>query len=227
LLSLLLLATGCPSYEYEEEVFLEIDGSGRIRVSGSKELLSAYHDLAEPMSVDTVRSYFDAPGLDVVSVRETIRQGRTFLHVQGTFQDWNALCSHAAFAQRRCRLDRSADGLELSVEIPPPRSRARHTDGGFERLAAFRFHFPSTVAFHNSRTGLERGNIVRWERPVDELGEGKLSIQAHFGVRSILSATFAILVAAVAIVVLGVALTLALIVRKGRRQLAEERTSSA
>ena len=67
---------------------------------------------------------------------------------------------------------------------------------------ALRFHFPSSVSFHNSPDGIERGNIIRWERSAEEhFGGEDFIVEARFDKRSVLLTTAAILGAAFALVI--------------------------
>ena len=217
----------CESYEYEEEVFLETDGSGNIRISGTQELLGVMHDVEAP-SVNSMRAHFEDPALRIDSVRETSRDGRRYIHVQGRFEDFNALCRHPAFRARDCGLRRE-DAQELSLfvsvaAITPETPNHVEPDD----VLAFRFHFPSSVRFHNSRHEIERGNIIRWQRTAEELfGEDALLIEARFERRSVLATTVIILGTALGIVVLTASIALYWMTRKGRRQLAEERKAES
>lgn len=229
----LIAASACKSYDYEEEVFLEVDGSGRFRVSGSSAALTALHGLDEP-TLAAVSRYFDDDGVAITSVRETERRGRTFFHVEATFADWNAVCRHRAFEDRSCRLvlDEEAGERRLELSVPVPASRPHLTeeradesdgDGRGKALMAVRFHFPSSVLSHNAPGGIERGNILSWERPLtDSPDEGPVDIRVRFDDRSVLSTTVRILALAAGTVVTAVVLALVLMFRKGKRQLAEE-----
>lgn len=225
LLAAAIALHGCGTYEYEEEVFLDVDGSGRLRVSGSVPLLEAFH-VSDP-SVSSMTAKFEGTGFELESVRETERDGRRFIHVQGSFADWNALCAHPAFTGRDCRLDASSDReLAIHLTLPTP-------DGGppanvdADALLALRFHFPSTVSYHNSPSGIERGNIIEWERTVSEQFDAtELVVEATFERRSVLATTIGVVGTAVGIVALAVALALYWMVRKGREQLALEADSS-
>lgn len=220
LVLLLFFITACTTYEYEEEVFLEVDGSGRFRISGSREALGVLHPLSD-VSTDRIRDYFDEPQIELDSVRETERDGRTFIHVQGRFSDWNRFCEHPAFSGRRCALITTPDLLAIESTVPRPMESDLPTDA--DAPIAFRFHFPSTVRFHNSRHGIERGNIVRWQRSMGEhFGSDPLVIRARFEKRSVLETTVRVLLAATGLVVLAVSTIIVLMVRKGRRQLEEE-----
>ena len=211
----------CESYEYEEEVFLETDGSGNLRISGTQELLGVIHDVEAP-SVSSMRARFEDPALRIDSVRETSRDGRQYIHVLGRFEDFNALCRHAAFRARDCGLRRGDEELSLFLSVPGVTAE-RPSDVEPDDVLAFRFHFPSSVRFHNSRDDIERGNIIRWQRTAEELfGGDELRIEARFERRSVFTTTVIILGTALGFVVLTASVALYWMTRKGRRQLEDE-----
>lgn len=219
-LSLLVLAS-CASYEYEEEIFLEVDGSGRFRVSGSAEALESIHGL-EKADAAVMERYFEDPSVALASVRENEKNGRRFVHVQGRFSHWSDVCRHPAFAERGCGLIETQDGLKLRFSLPPL-SRPPPDSSDEEAILAVRFHIPSTVTYHNAARGIERGNILRWERPLwSHSGEEPLEITVEFDRRSVLSATVRILVLALSTVVVAILVAVGAMVRKGRRELAQE-----
>ena len=141
LLLLLVVASGCTTYEYEEEVFLEIDGSGEIRMSGSKEAVAALHGL-DPATVETAKALFDGEGVQILSALETERDRREFVHVRARFSDWEKLCRIPAFRDRGCRLAKQTDALELELSLPSPRTAAPESLDP-QALLALRYHFPS------------------------------------------------------------------------------------
>jgi hypothetical protein len=219
-----LASLACTSYEYEEEIFLGVDGSGSLRVSGSTAILDALH--VDPATISSMTSRFRGPGLVLDSVRATEREGRRFIHVQGRFTAWNELCTNPAFADRECELQVSDDELALHLTLPAP-SREAPEDVPPDARLALRFHFPSSVRFHNSERDIERGNIIGWERTVSEhFGSPDLVpdlvVEARFEKRSVLASTLMVLGTATGIVIASVGLALWLMVRKGRRQLASE-----
>ena len=225
-ITILLVGTlGCTTFEYEEEIVLDVDGSGTVRFSGSTEILEALHPIGTA-DLQALTSFFDAPGLDIDSVRETEKGARRFLHVQGSFTDWNSLCRHPAFRYRECRLEQTDDALVLHVSFTGPTTGVPEhvpSDGAL----ALRFHFPSTVRFHNSATGIERGNIIRWERSAEEyFGGAHITADARFERRSVLATTALVLGTAIGAVFLTVLIALVWMVRIGRRQLAAERQSN-
>jgi hypothetical protein len=214
----LLLASACTTYEYEEEFFLELSGAGRIRVSGSKGILYALHGIDDP-TLDSLRAHFAGAGLEPVSALETTRDGRSFLHLELRFPSFPELCRSAPFRERRCELSVSTEEQRLLLDSPPV-AGAPGDDVDQAGVLALRFHLPSTVRYHNSPTGVERGNILSWERGVGEYFEGApFAIEARYGLRSILAATVRIVLTAAALVTVLIGVAIGWMVRKGRRQL--------
>lgn len=212
-LVLLLASGGCTTYEYEEEIFLEVEGSGRIRMSGSTDAIEALHGTGD------ARSLFVGDGVVVDSVRETERGGRKLLHVQATFADWQSLCQVPAFQGRACRFTRSETDRELELSIP---SAPAEAPVNRDAPAAFRFHFPSAVRYHNSPSGIERGNIVSWKRAFDG---PPLDIRVRFDRRTLLAERVSVMGKALFLVVASIGTALLWMRRKGRRELSAEATS--
>jgi hypothetical protein len=218
---LLVLATGCTAYEYEEEVFLEIDGSGEIRMSGSAAAIEALHELDE-VTLETASSLFAGEGVEVLSARETERERRKFLHVVARFSAWEKLCELPAYHGRRSRFEKGEGGVTLSLSLPSPRGTAPESVDP-NALLALRYHFPSTIRHHNSADGVERGNILSWERTMREHFAGRpLSLEVRFDQRTILATTLWIVSLALVLVVASISAAIFLMVREGRRQLRSE-----
>jgi hypothetical protein len=221
----LLGACGCTSYEYEEEAFLDVDGSGTIRVSGSREILEALHGGALS-SAEALSTLVAGDDVALVSTRETERANRRFFHVEGSFLDWNDLCHRPWFQDRRCRLRTDGDEDDLLFSFPAPvpvpaGGSAVRIDP--DSILAVRVHFSGTVRYHNARGDVERGNIVSWKRTAREyFGGAPLEVEARFDRESIFSATVRVLLLAIAFVAAVVAIAIYLMVRKGRKQLAAD-----
>jgi hypothetical protein len=212
-LLLLLASAGCTTYEYEEEIFLEVDGSGRIRMSGSTAAVEALHGIRAEMA----KSLFE--GIVVHSVRETERGGQMLVHVEASFTRWENLCQVPAFRGRACRFTRADTDRELELSIPSAPAAAL-----VDRAApvAFRFHFPSAVRHHNSPNGIERGNIVSWKRAFDG---PPLDIRVRFDRRTLLAERISVMGKALFLVVASIGTALLWMRRKGRRELSAEATS--
>jgi hypothetical protein len=221
-LLVLAILTGCTQYEYQEDLYLEVDGSGEIWLSGSKDLIGLLYGIDGNADDTVLKELFESPSLQVVSVKRSQRRGRSFFNIRARFEDLTLLSDHPAFPGRRYRLGRGDRFVELAADIPgtrlmeaPPR-----IDGGPMR---FRIHFPSPVHHHNSDTGVERGNIITWEQPIAKHLEGEpLHMVARFDRRTVLAATLMILAVAIGLAVLIIVISLYVLVRIGRRELAAE-----
>src|SRR5687768_8672351 len=165
-LALTLLAAaalrGCVAYEYEHEIWIRVDGSGTVNVTGRPELWTAFKGITLPADEDAARDaarrLFEDSGLRVRRVTITRRGGRPYLFVSADFDDVNRLAGTAAFPDLRLGL--RPDGERLRLEgtwSPPPLARgAPPVDDG---EMAVRFHLPSKVYEHkNAMDGVERGN---------------------------------------------------------------------
>jgi hypothetical protein len=223
-LLLFLLLAGCTTYEYEEEVFLKIDGSGEIRMSGSKEAVAALHGL-DPATVESAEALFEGEGVQILSALETERERRKFVHVRARFSDWEKLCRLPAFRDRGCRLAKEADALELELSLPSPRTTAPESLDP-QALLALRYHFPSSIRYHDSPGDVERGNILSWKRTVREHFAGRpFELHVRFDRRTILAATVRILGVSLGLVLASIGTGLVVMVRKGRRQIRSESIS--
>jgi hypothetical protein len=217
----LLAASGCTSYEYEEEVFLEVDGSGEMRMSGSTVAVAALHGLDEA-SVASAKALFEGEGVEILSALETERDRRAFVHVEARFTDWEHLCRLPAFRGRSCRLAKGAEDLALELSLPSP-TAALPPGPDPQAILALRYHFPGTIRHHNSPGDIERGNILSWKRTLREHFAGRpLDLAVRFDRRTILAATARVMGLALGLVVTSIATAIWVMVRKGRRQLRAE-----
>ncbi len=98
-LVVLLAATGlrgCISYEYEHEIWLRVDGSGSINVTGRPALWTAFKNLPldpkNPAAMkQAVRELFTRSGLEVRRVTLTHRRGHAYLFVAADFKEVNRI----------------------------------------------------------------------------------------------------------------------------------------
>jgi hypothetical protein len=188
-------------YEYDEEVYLELDGSATVYVNASVPALVALR--GAPLDVDSrarldrkdVRAFFESPIADVESVTTSRRDNRRYVHVRLDVADIRRLDQAAPFAWARYSLA-SNDELAVFRQVLGP-SEARDVGNvgwtGEERVA-FRLHLPSRVPFHNAQgREVERGNIIRWEQSLAERLKGEpLAIEVHMETQSILFQTLAL-----------------------------------
>jgi hypothetical protein len=183
-------------YEYEEEMFLSLDGSATLYVNGSIDSLNALRgtsfDTRSPrIDREAVREYFTAPGMRVTSVTQSRRSGRRFAHVRLSIDDVRRLGSTAPFGWSSYRFDRVGDQYlyEQTIGAAAGKDVGKVGWSGRETVA-FRLHLPSKIEFHNTSRAIGRGNILVWEQPLaDRLHGVPLSLEARMQTQSILYRT--------------------------------------
>ncbi len=231
-LAALLLAAAafraCTHYEYEHEIWLRVDGSGEVNVTGRPALWTAFKGIpldekGDPEAMrQAARELFERSGLEVSRVRIVTRRGHKYLFVSATFRDVNRISYSPAFPDLRLGLRREGGRLQLAgswqrpIEAPPGGEK----DG--EGLMAVRFPLPSKVYGHrNAVFGVERGNILAWRQETKQaLDGGRLEFGAEMDPRSILFSTVMLFAGAVVLAAVLLAFGLWALVRRGRRDLA-------
>jgi hypothetical protein len=198
-----LMITACQAlglvkqYEYDERVELSLDRSAVIHINASIPALVALRGAT--LSVDpearfdrhAFRRLYEAPGVSVREVNAFRRHGRRFVYVRIDVSDIAELPKVAALSWSRYRLDRLNDEFRFVHEVGPA-AQLDVGDVGWtgNELIAFRAHPPSRITFHNSRLGVERGNILVWEQTLRERLSGTpLRMEARMQTESILYRT--------------------------------------
>src|SRR5947207_11910559 len=103
-------------YEYEEDVYLSLDGSATVYVNCSIPALDALRgagfDVSPAGRVDraAVRDFYSTPNTHVARISSTRRSNRRFVHVRIDVDDIRRLDRSAAFAWSTYRFER--DGNE-------------------------------------------------------------------------------------------------------------------
>jgi len=198
-------------YEYEEEVFLALDGSATVYVNASVPALVALRGATLPLDPrarldrQVVRDFYDTPVSHVASVTTSRRDGRRYVHLRLDVPDVRRLADAGPFAWSTYRYQQQ-DGLFEYSQVMRAAAGQSAGDSGWNgsELIAVRLHLPSKVTFHNSpsRT-IERGNIIVWEQPLGERQKGApLEITARMESQSILIRTLALFAAMAVLVVL-------------------------
>lgn len=230
----LLLATalhGCLTYEYEHEIWLRVDGSGSINVTGQPGLWKAFKGLPVDDSTDAdtlktaARELFERSGLSVRRITVTRRHGHRYLFVAADFKDVNRISYTPAFPDLRVGLRRERGRLMLDGSWQRPLEALDAGPASRDGLMAVRFHMPSKVYGHRRAVeGVGRGNILGWRQETARALEGgRLDFGAEMDERSILFSTVMLFVGAVVLAVVLLALGLWAVVRRGRRDLARSR----
>src|SRR4051812_5487501 len=125
IIAAVLLFTACSGrlvkkqYEYEEEVYLGLDGSATVNVNASVPALVALRGANLNPSPkarfdrDAVRAFFEGPGARVAEVSSSRRYGRRFVHASIDVDDVRALQRLAPFAWSTYRFVRDGDVFEF------------------------------------------------------------------------------------------------------------------
>jgi hypothetical protein len=185
-------------YEYEEEIFLDLDGSATVYVNASVPALVALRGVKLPLDASArldrqvVRDLYQTGATDVASVTASRREGRRYVHIRLNVGDIRALGQTPLFAWSQYVYRENEGQFEFAQTM---RGSADQSVGdvGWDgsELIAVRLHLPSKVTFHNSPSKtIERGNIIVWEQPLSERQKGApLEIVARMETQSILVRT--------------------------------------
>jgi hypothetical protein len=186
-------------YEYEEELYLSLDGSATLNVNASVPALVALRGIDLNVGPharfdrDRLRAFFQGPGVTVTAVSSSRRYRRRFVHVSVDVADVRSLQRLAPFAWSSYRFDRDGDVYEFKQTVGAPAAGRAVEDVGWDgsELIAFRLHLPSKIPFHNAPSReIERGNILEWEQTLtDRLQGTAIDIQVQMETQSILART--------------------------------------
>jgi hypothetical protein len=212
-------------YEYDEEVYLSLDGSATMYVNASIPALVALrgieHDLNPRARLDraAIRRAYESAVTDVTRLSSSRRGGRRFVHLRLAVSDVRRLTGVPPFAWSTYEFGRRGDEFVYKQRVGAAAGRDAGDVGwtGAE-LVAFRMHLPSKIRYHDAPSKqVERGNIVVWEQTLaDRLAGVPLGIEVRVETQSILYRTLWLfgLMLVLVLVLFGVVITWVL--RKGR-----------
>ncbi len=168
-------------------------------------------------NLDDVRSFFSTPLTKVVRANSTRRNGRRFVHVRIEVLDLRRLAEAAPFAWSSYRLTESGGELAFRQTVGKAAGgSAGPVDWRGDELVAFRLHMPSRILFHNSRFGVQRGNILAWEQPLQDRLRGEpIEIEVRVEPQSILNQTLLLFSATIVLVALTFILVIWWVIRFG------------
>jgi hypothetical protein len=203
-LVLAVLASACgggllkKEYEYEEELYLSLDGSAQVNVNASIAALVALRgadfDVDPRARIDrgTLRALFAGPGVTVFTPTLSRRDGRRFVHVRIDVDDIRQLSRVAPFSWSTYRLDRQGDTFTYRQVVGRPAAGPVDDVGwtGAEAVV-FKMHLPSRIDWHNAPSReVRRGNILEWEQPLQARLQGEpLDLEVHLQPETILYTT--------------------------------------
>jgi hypothetical protein len=213
-------------YEYDEDIYLSVDGGATIYINASIAALVNLRgmdlDTRATAQVDRVkiRTLFTTPVTRVARVSRWRRFGRQFVQVRLAVDDITKLGSAPPFSWATYQIKRR-DGLVVYRQILGASDGKPVGDVGWKgtELVAVRVHLPSRIRYHNAGAdNLKRGNILVWEQSLAERQSGKpLEIEARIEQTSILYSTLILFTISGALALLVLALIIWWVVRKGKR----------
>ena len=229
----LLLAAACSAnplsrkYEYEEEIYIDLDGSATVYVNAAVPALVALRGADLPVDPrarldrQDVRRFFESPLTRVANVSTSRRDGRRYVHLRLEVDDVRRLGEVAPFAWSSYRFEVGEDSAHYVQRVGAASGRAV-PDVGWQgsELVAFRFHLPSRVTFHNSPTReIRRGNIIVWEQLLNERRQGvPIEVEIRMDSESILASTLLLFGTMIALVAISFVLFIWFIKRRGRHE---------
>lgn len=217
MVSALLLLTACSAnplsrkYEYEEETYVNLDGSATVYVNAAVPALVSLRGVDLPVDASArldrndVRAIFETPITRVANVSTSRRDGRRYVHVRVEVADIRRLAEAGPFAWSTYDLSVTDDAARYTQRVGTPAGRAvPDVSWTGSELVAFRLHLPSRVTFHNSPSReIRRGNIIIWEQPLAERQRGTpVDIEVRMDSDSILANTLLLFGAMMVLVVI-------------------------
>jgi hypothetical protein len=229
-------------YEYEEEMYLDLDGSATVVVNASVAALVALRGLDLPTDADArldrqrVRSAYESGVTRVTRVsRPWRRDGRRFIQIRVEVDDIRRLAAAAPFDWSEYALSRQGETRTYKQVVRgTPRPIPSWAGWNGSELVAFRLHLPSIIRYHNVRdveTGetrdVDRGNILTWEQRLsDRLAAKPLEMEARVDFRSILGRTLRLFAGAFGAAVLLLGAIIWWTTRRRRKRRAAEQVRS-
>ena len=212
-------------YEYEEEIYLFLDGTATVNVNASVASLVALRGADLPVDPEArvdrrrVRAFFEGPGATVAAVNLSRRSGRRFVHVSINVTDVRQLPRLAPFRWSAYRFEREGDLFVFRQTVGKPDGRPVGDIGwrGNEAVM-FKMHLPSQIPYHNAPSKrVERGNILEWEQPLAERLRGvPVNVEVRMEPESILYTTLLLFGSTIVAAALVFAVVIWWVWRRGR-----------
>lgn len=217
------------AYEYEEEMYLALDGTATIYVNSSVPALNALRgasldiDPSVPPDRDAVRAIFESDNVHVNRVTLSRRSNRRFVHIRADVDNIERLPATAPFGWSSYSFKRDGDLFLYKQAVGASANKSVGEVGwSGDELVAFRMHLPSKIVYHNAGAGNpSRGNILSWEQSLsDRLTGVPLTLDARMETESILYRTLALFGVTIVAALATLGLALFWVVRRGlkRRQ---------
>jgi hypothetical protein len=197
-----LISSACGAlaqkYEYEEEIYLRLDGSATVNVNASVASLVALRGVDLPLDPKArldrqrVRALYVVAGAPPPRLTLSRRHGRRFVHISLDVPDVRQMQRQPMFAWSKYEFTRDSDSVVYRQHIGE--SAGKSLDAGTwtgVEMVVFKMHIPSEIPYHNAPSKkTERGNILRWEQPLAARLKGEpLDVEVRMEPESILYST--------------------------------------
>src|ERR1700680_370475 len=152
-------------YEYEEEMYLSLDGSATVYVNSSVAALDALRgasfdpDPIARLDLAAIRKYYTTPVTRVVRVSPSRRNNRRFIHVRLEVDDVRRLGESGPFGWSSYQFSKDGDLVVYRQTVGASAGKtveAVRWNG--DEIVAFRLHLPSRIVYQNGGQE-QRGNI--------------------------------------------------------------------
>ncbi|MGE3959568.1 MAG: hypothetical protein AB7H96_22830 [Vicinamibacterales bacterium] len=214
------------AYEYEEEMYLSLDGTATLYVNSSVAALNALRGSSFDTNPETtpdreaVTAFFSSPNTEVTRVTMSRRSNRRYVHVRMDVKDITRLGEAPVLSWSTYSFKRDGDLFYYRQSVGAAAGKAVGDVGwGGDEIVAFRMHLPSKIAYHNAGAdNLRRGNILVWEQALgDRLQGAPLAIEARMETDSILYRTIALFASTFVVVAILFVLIIWWVIRRGAK----------
>jgi len=242
IVALCVVVGGCVNplakqYEYDEQTYLNVDGSATVVIAASVPALVALRGVPlDPspgarLDADGVRRVFVDAGCVVDRVsRPWRRNGRRFVQVTIDVSAVGEAAACGPLAWSDYVFEQTDDRLAFRQTVGVP-TGVVPTDVNWTgaELVGFKMHLPSRVLHHNVRRladnapgDLERGNILTWEQRLsDRLAGMPVVMEVETDAESILYRTIWLFAGTFVAAVCVLSTVIWLVIRRGRIRLRE------
>ena len=224
-------------YEYEEDLYVALDGSADLIVNASVPALWALRGLEVDESSSAtlrnrVRDAYQSPVTQVTRVsRPWRRLGRRYVQIRLRVSDVRRLQQAPPFSWSTYELAAQDGGYVFKQTIGPSALKPgtlQNVGWNGQELVAFRIHLPSRITYHNARdletnetSDIQRGNILAWEQQLTDRLDGKpIEIEVRMEGQSILYRTLWLFSGAFTAALLLIGLFVWLTMRRGAKEVA-------
>ncbi len=215
-------------YEYEEELYLEVDGSATLYVNSSLAALNTLRGTTFEIAPDgslpasDLDEYFTSSATRVTRITDSERNGRLYAHLRIDVDDIRRLDETTPFEWSTYKFEPDGELLRFEQTVGAIRRGAASTEWEGNETVAFRVHAPSRIRFHNAGEGnLRRGNILVWEQPLSARLEGApIEMDIRMEQASILNQTLWLFGLSLLAVAAGFAVLLTWLMRQPRSETA-------